>query len=452
MKKYMFILAIIIILSAILSFLPHVNYSLRLHVDEYVHFQYASNLTEDSPLYFTGNSTSLERGFHLELATLKSLGVPYLFQFSFFPAILTAILSLSIFIVTRRIFNTTSAIFASLFIALLKSSVEILGPAFLVPMSIGLILITLGLFLLELSSSLFFIPLASLLIIHPPSALAYFLIININLAIKRTNIKKTIILQAFAFLLALPLYLTRFIEQRLSTIDNLSFTIISSPLFIPRLIGYISILIIALGIYSSLIKKRYDLTIYTLTFIFFIMLFYFYKIELFLPYRRSLMYLFIILSILFGLGCSKIINSSKNKKIVFAIMLILLLAIYLPPKIQSSDYFYHIAEESDYDSLIYIRENTPSSSIVLAEPWFSNAITPISQRQVYSRIIQGKNKEMQIKNNLAINFFMDECRNTQFLKENNLSIIYGNCSNSDLKEIHQNVYLFQSAVTNSTIQ
>jgi len=133
-------------------------------------------------------------------------------------------------------------------------------------------------------------------------------------------------------------------------------------------------------------------------------------------------------------------------------MLILLLAIYLPPKIQSSDYFYHIAEESDYDSLIYIRENTPSSSIVLAEPWFSNAITPISQRQVYSRIIQGKNKEMQIKNNLAINFFMDECRNTQFLKENNLSIIYGNCSNSDLKEIHQNVYLFQSAVTNSTIQ
>ena len=106
MKKIKIILlTAFIILTVILNFLPHLNYRYPLHVDEWVHFQYANHLSSDSQLYFGQEYKSLEAGFHYSLATLNSIGIPYLFIFTFFASFVTALLCLGVFILTRKLFN-----------------------------------------------------------------------------------------------------------------------------------------------------------------------------------------------------------------------------------------------------------------------------------------------------------------------------------------------------------
>ena len=441
-KTFMIALIIFSFLAAFLNFLPHLNYQYPIHVDEYVHYQYASHLSLNSPQYFGETNLSLEHGFHIILAILNSLGIPYLSIFNILPFILTIFISLSLFIITRRIFNTESALFSVLFFVLLRSTASILGPMFLVPMSIGLLLILTGLYLLEINSNLFFLPLASLLIIHPPSALAYFIIININLILKRKNILKNISLQALAFLIALPLYIPTFMQKGLNTVNNLSFTSIISPLFIPRFIGYFIIIIFTIGLYFTSLKKRYDLISYIFAFLLIILLFYKFNIEFFVPYARTLFYLFIIIAIIFGYGCYNLTNT-KNKKLKPFLMILLILVILsfsLLIKLNSTGLVYHIIENKDYQAFQFIKENTPTDSIVLADPWISNALTPIAERQVFSRITQGPNAFYEQRNKEITTFFQGNCTNLSFLKANNISVIYGNCNNSDLKEIYPKVF------------
>jgi len=141
MKKVTLVLLIIFVaLAVILNYMPHLNYSYPLHVDEWVHFQYSNHLSSQAQLYFGGESKSLESGFHYLLANLNSLGIPYMFMFNFFPAFITILICFGVFILTRRIWNEEAGVFSVLFTALLQSSVIILGPIFLVPMAIGLFL------------------------------------------------------------------------------------------------------------------------------------------------------------------------------------------------------------------------------------------------------------------------------------------------------------------------
>src|SRR3989344_6225305 len=83
------ILAILVLLGGFLNYLPHLSYDYPLHVDEWTHFTYSQHISDNTPLYFGGESTSLEHGFHLWLASVQVLGVVYLMQFQFFPSLIT---------------------------------------------------------------------------------------------------------------------------------------------------------------------------------------------------------------------------------------------------------------------------------------------------------------------------------------------------------------------------
>ncbi len=364
--------------------------------------------------------------------------------FRFLPILFTIMLCLCVFVTTRRIFNKESGLFAVLFIALLNSTPAIIGPMFLVPLTIGMILISTGIYFLEINSKLFVLVLASLLIIHPPSALAYSIIINIFF-IREKNFVKNISYEVLAFLIALPLYIPTFMQKGADSVNNLNFVSIIPPLFIPRFLGYFAVLIIGIGIYYSSMRKRYDLIYYALSFLFLVLLFYKLDIEFFVPYARTLMYLFLIFSILFGYGCYKLVNMGQNKPIKIAIALALVVIFVLtalPSKIDSTRYVYQVMNDKDYKAFNFIKENTLKESIVVADTWKANAITPIVERQVYSRIVQGPNEFYENRNKEIKKFFGDGCSDMDFLKENNISVVYGNCSNSKLKEVYPNVFLY----------
>jgi hypothetical protein len=445
MKKLSWALLIIFtLLAVVLNFLPHLNYPYPLHVDEYVHFQYSNHLSQGTPLYFGGESQSLEAGFHYILSVLNSIGVPYLFMFRFFPSLITVLICLGVFIFVRKIWNEEAGVYSILFIALLKSSVMILGPVFLVPMAIGLFFIPVILYLIKIDSKAWILPLASILIIHPPTAVAILLLINIEFIILKKKWLKNIGFQAISGLIALPFYLNFFITRGTDTINALSFTPIVNALFVPAYLGWALVFLALAGIYFTLEKKKYSLTIYSAALLVFIILFYQFRVDIFIPYARDLMYLFVIFSTLFGIGVIETINLGKKNRIkwiVGIIIIALVLITIIPAKLDSNNNLYHIMNEQDYNSFVWIRDNTPQNSIVLADPWKADALSPISERQVYSRIMQGPNAVYEENNKEINDFFSNNCTNIDFLNKNNISVVYGNCSNSSLKEVYPKVYL-----------
>jgi hypothetical protein len=445
MKKVNSILLLVfIILAVVLNFLPHLNYSLPLHVDEWVHFQYSNYISDDAPTYYGEEVYSLEAGFHLLLAVLSSVGIPYVFMFTFFASFMTILICLGVFILTRKLYNETAAVFAVLFIALLKSTVMILGPSFFVPMALGMFFIVIGLYLIKSGSNLWFLILASLLIMHPPTAMAFLLLINIEFLIKRKNYFKNIKLQLLAGLIALPLYIETFTSRGFESINRLEFLAISDTLFIPVFLGWALVTFAVIGIYFSMDSKKYSIPFYILGLLFFIFIFYQYKIEIFIPYRRALMYLFLILSVSFGFGVERIINLFKTKKlkVIVGLLIILLVVILtLPGKIDSNKYFYHIINEEEYGDFVWIKENTAEDSLVVLDPWKADAFTPIAERKVYTRIQQGPDELAGIRNTEVYAFFGEGCNDLDFITDNDIDLIYGSCDNSELEEIYNNVWI-----------
>jgi hypothetical protein len=445
MDKFSKILLFLFVgMAVILNFLPHLNYEYPLHVDEWVHYQYSNYLSSGSPLYFGQNYNSLEAGFHYFLAVLNSIGIPYLFMFKFFPSFFTLLICLGVFIFTRKIWNERAGLFSVLFIALLKSTVEFLGPIFLVPMALGLFFLMIGLYLVEIKSNLWVLILTFLLIMHPPTALAFFILINISFLIKKKDYLKNLLLQCLAGIIAFPLYLPRFIEKGTETINSLVFNQIISLAFIPRYLGWFAIIFVLIGIYFSFKEKRRDLTLFSIALLIFIAIAYQLKIEFFIPAPRAMMYLFMIFAVVFGIGCEKLSKISNNKKVrilIFLLIIFSFISLTLPKRIDSNDYLYHIANEKDVNAFNWIKDNTNKNSIVLADPWKANALTPIAEREVYSRIVQGPSGFYEKRNNEIYAFFQGNCTNITFLDQNDISAVYGSCNSTNLKNVYTNVYV-----------
>jgi len=106
--------------------------------------------------------------------------------------------------------------------------------------------------------------------------------------------------------------------------------------------------------------------------------------------------------------------------------------------------YYKIIDDEDYDSFIWIKENTAKDIVVLADPWKARALAPVAERTVYTVVPFGPEEE-KMKRVFKVNeFFADNCSNTSFLIKNDIDIVYtrGNCNNSLLIEVNDNTYRF----------
>ncbi len=131
-------------LAFYLAFIPHHNYPYPVHVDEWFHLANAKALMRTGSITFPG-SFLLEAGFHLFWGVFQTIsGISWLEVFRYFPGIIFIITVLSVYILAQRQgFGWEAAFFTSLML----TTVGILGPAFLVPMAMGLLFIPLSLFL-----------------------------------------------------------------------------------------------------------------------------------------------------------------------------------------------------------------------------------------------------------------------------------------------------------------
>ena len=424
MKWTYLVLIFLLVLGAYLNFKPHINYPYPFHVDEWTHFTYAQHLSDSTPLYFGGESTSLEYGFHVFLAVLNSLGVDYLVMFRFLPSLITILIGLSMFIMVRKHFTETAALFSVLFMMLLKSSVSLLGPMFLVPMALGLMFIPLALYLIE--SRLLFLIIAATIIMHPPSAIALLFLVNSYLIStwffdKKFDFK-LIKQQIIGITLASPLYLSYLLSKGHEAFGfKESFT---GLLYIPNYFGYLITLIIIIGFIVIDFRKKYTFAIYSTFLLVLTVLYYRFNINILIFYERNLMLLFESFAIPFGAFFSYTASRFRQyEKILLVLSFVLLLVLLVPSKMESTGYVYQIINDKEYNEFLEFREVEGKKAVL--DPWKAIAFSPLAGKEIYSRIPRGPNTIYLERNKEIFEFFNQSCSNETFLKENEIDIVVG---------------------------
>jgi len=445
-------------------------YTTKQH-DETVHSDIAHQLDkvdivaiEISPEF--GLGTHLEKGFHLFWGVFQQTsGIPWLAIFKYFPAIIFTITILSVFILARR---QGFGWEAALFTCLIPTTVGILGPGFLVPMAISLLFIPLSLFLTfnfgtVWSYLVLLIFTCFLLSTHPVTAVILVIILTpyILLNVKgnfRHSLGITLALST-PFLIVFPWIFSLLVLtiQKYLGIQPL-LTYVDLPR-IMRLYGYLPLLLsltgtLLLGLRGG--KKNYGFILGLLALLLVLVSFFTLHYGVAIIYYRGLMSMMLMLGLIAGAGLMAIKNLklpvwltsrirmpflTKNIGYILCCILIgLTLAIGIPSR-QTIPY-YHMIDNQDYESFIWIRENVDASyRKAILDPWKATAFTAIAERNIYARIhAYPKPKDME-----SYEFLDNGCSDTAFLRENGITIIYtrGECNNPDLIEVGENIYLLE---------
>jgi len=179
----------ILALAFYMAFIPHLNYPYPVHIDEWIHLAHSKAMLEAGSTTFTDAftgqivyrpSTNLESGFQLLWGVFHQIsGISWMTVFRYFPSIVFMVTVLSVYILARR---EGFGWEAALITCLIPTTVGIMGPAFLVPVAMGLLFLPLSLFVVfnfrtGWSYLVLFIFTSFLLAIHLPTAVGLVIIL-----------------------------------------------------------------------------------------------------------------------------------------------------------------------------------------------------------------------------------------------------------------------------------
>ncbi len=465
----------IMALAFCIAFIPHQSYPYLVHIDDWVHLAYSkAMLSAGSTTFvdpFLGQATlslssNLEAGFQLFWGVFHQIsGISWLAIFRYFPSIVFMMTVLSVYIAHRQGFGWEAALFT----CLIPTTVSILGPAFLVPVAMGLLFMPLSIFLAlnfrnVWSYLVVFIFTCFLLSIHAPSAICVVIVlvpyILLNL---KGNFKHSLGLTlalAIPFLapfhwifdLLLPTARTLFVTHSMLNVDILQ---------IITAYGYLPILFCLLGIFVLALrggKENYGLTLGLLAMLLMLATFFIFRYGVPIVVARGLMFMMLIMSVVAGAGLMWVKNLSLPRKIgirlraplitqnigkILCVALVGLTLVICIPTRQNISY-YHLIGKQDYEAFVYIRDEVSNNyEKAILDPWQATAFTAITGKNIYTRIHMGSSA----KSNKAYAFLKDGCRDTAFLRKNGISIVYAQkaCHNPDLTEVRDNVYLLKKA-------
>jgi len=475
-----FKLTLILVLAGYIAFIPHSNYLYPIHIDEWVHLAFSRAMMDAGSLTFANPFSSgaavpfspgLEAGFHLFWGVFQQIsGLSWITVYRFFPGIIFMITVLCAYILGKRGGYGWEAAF---FTCLIPTTIGILGPAFLVPVALGLVFILLALFLaLHVHTGAaylaLFIFICFLLAMHAPEAVGIVLILipYFLLNIKR-NWHET---AGLAFSLLLPFFVIfPWISSMLWPTFKSLFVKQTLPNYIdwPQVIGSYGIIpavCCAVGIYLLLHKierKGYALVFGFASLLIMLMVYMQLHYGVGIMYDRGLMYTMLLMSIIAGYGLwelrrleitklplvkkaesGKILNfiTRYAGNILAIIMIVITLTIAIPERRQEP--YYHMIDATDYEAFNWINDNVSQQyNTAVLDPWKATAFTALTGKGVYSRI----HSYPVDSDREAYQFLNDGCTDTEFLRENGISLVYttGKCENPDLKKIAKNVYLLK---------
>jgi hypothetical protein len=469
-------------LAFYVAFIPHQAYPYPVHLDEWqnlANFQAlitAGSITFPDP-YLGGavpQTPNAEIGFHVIWATFHQIsGIPWLTIFRYFPGVIFMITVLSVYILVRR---EGSGWEAALFTALIPTTVGILGPAFLVPVAMGLPFIALSLFIAFnfrqwWSYGILFLFTCLLLAMHAATAVGLVLILAPYVLLNlKGNFKHSLgitLAVAIPFMGLIPYIFNLVLPMARSLFTPLYLPNVDIPFVIPTY-GYLPVLLCLAGAIVLAVrggKKSYGLIFGLLTLLLMLTVRYTFHYGTPIMYVRGLIYAMLMMSIVAGFGLAWVKNirlpvglmdrlktPTITRNVGYILCLILVgLTLYIAIPARQNTPYYNMIDGEDYEVFMWIKENVDSSySKAILDPWKATALTAITGKNVYSRI-----GEIPRPSDIeAYNFLKSGSANTTFLRENGLSIVYTRVydgmqnveyisDNPDLTEVRKYVYLLK---------
>ncbi len=467
----------IMALAFYIAFIPHLDYPYPVHIDEWFHLAYSKAMLNAGSTAFVdpffGQSTinlasNLETGFHLFWGVFQRIsGLPWTIIFRYFPGIVFMLTVLSVYILARREgFGWEAAFFTSL----IPTTVGILGPAFLVPVAMGLVFVPLTMFLAfnfknTWSYLMIFIFTGFLLLIHAPSAiflviiLAPFILLNL-----KSNLKHSLglgLALSIPFLIPFPWIFDLLVPTAKALLGPQA---PPTHVDLPRIIavfGYLPILLCLLGTFVLALKgnkKSYGLILGLLAMLLMLAVFFTFHYGVSILYERGLTFTMLMMSLLAGAGLMQIKkiklpdNISRRLKVpwlknnigaVLCLALVALTLVIAIPAHQNTPYYLMI-DKQDYAAFVWIRDNVGDEyQKAILDPWKATAFVAITGKRVFSKI----HAYPEPSDEEAYAFLGDGCRDSDFLARNDISIVYSRspCQNPDLTEVREHVYLFKRA-------
>ena len=473
------------------SLIPRLDYDYPLHEDEWTHFTEARSIAEEGTIPFldpvTGEdradpvteetrfSPHFEVGYQLFLAEFQLVtGLPWLAIFRYLPSAVFALTALSAYLFgNRRGFGLEAALFA----CLIPTTVRFLGPAFAVPVALGLffvplVLLLVGHFWSARGLPLLLLPLLSFLFIaHAPTGLFAGLIVAVYglfQTLRRALARRSTRRRALAHLAAvgivvvassLPLLAYNNWLVGAAAAEPIPQELLTAPGSMIARLGYVPYLLFVVGlVLLARSRRRTDraLLVTTVLVSAYAFLHYEYGVGNAALYSRSILYLSLLLLLIAGLAAAwarrwlaELLSPRWAGTASFAAAGLVLGAVMLPSLALNVDArydetFYHRIGETQYDDFVWVRDNLCSGyGRALTDPKFGRPFAAISGRYAYAAIPATAAPVRPQRLDEARLVLKEGVPEADWLREHGVSIVYstGRIESPELVKVHDRVYV-----------
>jgi hypothetical protein len=457
----------IMALAFYLAFIPHQDYPYPVHIDDWVHLANAEAIMKAGGVSYTepffglgsvGPGNNLELGFQLFWGVFQRIsGLDWMTIFRYFPSVLLAMTVLAVYVAARRLgFGWEAALFA----ALVPTTVGILGPAFLVPVAMGLLFVALAIFVAICFRGwknylVLFVFTCFLVAIHAPSAICLVIILApyvlLNLRGEPRHSLGLGLALALPFLAPFP-WIFRMLPEtagQLLTPQPLP-TYVDFPMII-KTYGYVPVALCLLGVLALAFRggrRNYGLVLGLLALLLMLVVFYVLHYGISILYERGLMFMMLMTGILAGAGLMAVRTLRWKAMPALrylgwtAAAVLVAVTLFIAVPVRSHLPYYHMIETADYQDFTWIRDNIGETyTRAILDPWKATPFAAVTGKYVYTRI-HAFPTDSDVR---ASRFLAEGCADTAFLRENDIGIVYtrGECRNPDLTRVADGVYLLE---------
>jgi hypothetical protein len=406
------------------------------HVDSWLVVSRAHQVQKDSSISFLGpisQNSTYPPGAHLHLAVSSSItGIPPLNIIPLFRFVFFMVLGLLLYTLSKKLFkNQITAIVISLFSPLALSNITMLGPAYLVPLTWGMLL-ALAFFRTMLDekwiiASILFLALA---FTHRSSLL--FALLTIGLYYLITNRRRLLYLLPFAIIATIIILISPGPEYLINVLAGLfTFSKQRPYLVVKWILPWYFLTFLAIGIFATILKERKAAKFLIPIFSFMAInaFLYWYWQGFLLVYRRLFTYLFLMSVPLIGYGVYALAERIesfwkplKKYHIVLIIALLLLIPLAIQTNLEARERNLIHVTEAEHLLLTEFAQTYPGTSLIadhlesIALPYYNIPPVQLSPGHGLNTLDYGR---------IAPCYYVAEpdCF-AQYMAQNNISFVY----------------------------
>jgi len=460
---------LILLLASFMAFIPHIGYAYPLHLDEWIHLAQSKAVVEADSINYpdafsgkaaTGLLSSPEVNYHLLLAMLRQVsGIDWLALFRFGPSLVFMLTVLAVYVLCRR---EGYGLEAAFFTCLIPTTVGLMGPAFMVPVALGLAFIPLCLFLAFRVKFwpcylLLFLIACFLWLLHPPTAAVLYIVIAPYILINlKGNWRRSFGLSA-ALLVPLLIALPWLWSKLLPALGSLQ---VSQPLpahvDIPALLvmfGLLPLILCFIGVF--ILARRWDRRSYGLILGLVLLmvaglLLLWFQYGMYIVYARGLHTALLLIGVMAGAGLLWVRTlKAPAGETACALLVIVTLAMAMPPRLNYT--YYRMIDDEDYRAFTWIRDYAvmDEASFAVLAPWQGSAFTAVTDLNVLRRI----GSSQAPADNLTYSYLNSGCPDSGFLRDNRVALVYNRqpCNSSGLLKVRDNVFIIDEDISDGFV-